>query len=197
MIIIHQLHPILETFITRLWAEAGHVFSSKQIFAFHLSYNMLLNQIRYEDGDPEKLLHNSFYQFQADRAIPDLAKQAKNLEEERDSIIIEEEDSLENYYSLIQQYKSLKKDVHDIVFSPRYCLPFLQPGRLVCIQCTKTEENSPSFCIKDQTTWAMIINFERVKGTGDDTSRKPEDADYMVDVLTRCTVSRDRVLKKG
>ena len=31
MIIIHQLHPILETFITRLWAEAGHVFSSKQI----------------------------------------------------------------------------------------------------------------------------------------------------------------------
>ena len=92
-------------------------------------------------------------------------KQAKNLEEERDSIIIEEEDSLENYYNLIQQYKSLKKDVRDIVFSPRYCLPFLQPGRLVCIQCTKTEENSPSFCIKDQTTWAMIINFERVKGT--------------------------------
>ena len=157
---------------------------------------MLLNQIRYEDGDPEKLLHNSFYQFQADRAIPDLAKQAKNLEEERDSIIIEEEDSLENYYNLIQQYKSLKKDVRDIVFSPRYCLPFLQPGRLVCIQCTKTEENSPSFCIKDQTTWAVIINFERVKGTEDDASRKPEDADYMVDVLTRCTVSRDRVLKK-
>ena len=142
------------------------------------------------------MLHNSFYQFQADCAIPDLEKQAKNLEEERDSITIEEEDSLENYYNLIQQYKSLKKDVRDIVFSPRYCLPFLQPGRLVCIQCTKTEENSPFFCIKDQTTWAVIINFERVKGTEDDASRKPEDADYMVDVLTRCTVSRDRVLKK-
>ena len=40
--------------------------------AFHLSYNMLLNQMRSEDGDPEKLLRNSFYQFQADRAIPDL-----------------------------------------------------------------------------------------------------------------------------
>ncbi|XP_034688004.1 DExH-box ATP-dependent RNA helicase DExH9 isoform X1 [Vitis riparia] len=164
--------------------------------AFHLSYNMLLNQMRSEDGDPEKLLRNSFYQFQADRAIPDLEKQAKNLEEERDSIIIEEEDSVENYYNLIQQYRSLKKDVCDIVFSPRYCLPFLQPGRLVCIQCTKTEENSPSFCIKDQTTWAVIINFERVKGTEDDASRKPEDADYTVDVLTRCTVSRDGVLKK-
>ena len=40
--------------------------------AFHLSYNMLLNQMRSEDGDPEMLLRNSFYQFQADRAIPDL-----------------------------------------------------------------------------------------------------------------------------
>lgn len=33
---------------------------------------MLLNQIRAADGDPENLLRNSFYQFQADRAIPDL-----------------------------------------------------------------------------------------------------------------------------
>jgi hypothetical protein len=38
--------------------------------AFHLSYNMILNQMRCEDGDPENLLRNSFYQFQADRAIP-------------------------------------------------------------------------------------------------------------------------------
>lgn len=40
--------------------------------AFHLSYNMLLNQIRCEDGDPEKLLRNSFYQFQSDQSLPDL-----------------------------------------------------------------------------------------------------------------------------
>lgn len=40
--------------------------------AFHLSYNMLLNQLRSEDGNPENLLRNSFYQFQADRAIPNL-----------------------------------------------------------------------------------------------------------------------------
>lgn len=40
--------------------------------AFHLSYNTILNQMRCEDGDPEKLIRNSFFQFQADRAIPDL-----------------------------------------------------------------------------------------------------------------------------
>lgn len=93
-----------------------------------------------------------------------MQKQAKVLEEERDSIIIEEEDSLENYYSLLQQYKILKKDVRDIVFSPKYCLPFLQPGRLVCIQCTKNDESSSSFSIKDEVTWGVIINFERVTG---------------------------------
>ncbi|KAJ6715567.1 ATP-DEPENDENT RNA AND DNA HELICASE [Salix viminalis] len=35
--------------------------------AFHLSYNMLLNQMRCEDGDLENLLRNSFFQFQADK----------------------------------------------------------------------------------------------------------------------------------
>ncbi|XP_027113303.1 DExH-box ATP-dependent RNA helicase DExH9 isoform X1 [Coffea arabica] len=165
--------------------------------AFHLSYNMLLNQIRSEDGDPVNLLRNSFYQFQADRAIPDLVKQAKSLEEERDSIILEEEDSLENYYSLLQQFKSLKKDVRDIVLSPKYCLPFLQPGRLVSIQLIKVDDNLPSFSVKDDVTWGVIINFERIKGLSeDDTNKKPEDASYTVDILTRCTVHKDEAGKR-
>ncbi|GAA0140495.1 DNA metabolism protein [Lithospermum erythrorhizon] len=165
--------------------------------AFHLSYNMLLNQLRCEDGDPENLLRNSFYQFQADRAIPDLEKQAKVLEEERDSIRIEEEESLEDYYSLLEQYKSLKKDIHDIIFTPKYCLPFLKPGRLVAIQCTKDDQDAPSFSINDEVTWGVILNFERVKGgSGDDGNIKPEDANYTVDILTRCTVWKDEVGKK-
>ncbi|GER54977.1 helicase [Striga asiatica] len=165
--------------------------------AFHLSYNMLLNQIRSEDGDPENLLRNSFYQFQADRSIPDLEKQAKALEKERDSIIIEEEDSLDNYYSLLQQYKSLKKDIRDIVNSPKYCLPFLQPGRLVSIQCTINDEGSSSFSLNDEVTWGVIINFERVKvPSEDDVIEKPEDASYTVDVLTRCRVHKDEIAKK-
>lgn len=159
--------------------------------AFHLSYNMLLNQLRCEDGNPENLLRNSFFQFQADRAIPGLERQAKQLEDERDSIIIEEEDSLKNYYSLIEQYKSLKKDVRDIVFRPKYCLPFLQPGRLVSIECTRSGEDIPSFTIEDGVTWGVIINFQRVKLSEDEANKKPEDASYTVDVLTRCMVSRE------
>lgn len=79
-------------------------------------------------------------------------------------MVIEEEDSLKNYYNLLQQYKSLKKDVRDIVFSPKYCLPFLQPGRFVCIECTRGDDNSPSFSMEDQVTWGVVIEFEKVKG---------------------------------
>lgn len=78
--------------------------------------------------------------------------------------MIEEEDSLKNYYDLLKQYKSLKKDIRDIVLSPRYCLPFLQPGRLVSIECNTDDQTSSSFSIKDQVTWGLIINFQRVKG---------------------------------
>lgn len=41
---------------------------------------MLLNQLRCEDGDPENLLRNSFYQFQADRALPDLEVDINRME---------------------------------------------------------------------------------------------------------------------
>lgn len=92
-----------------------------------------------------------------------LQKQAKELEQERDSIIIEEEDSVKNYYNLVQQYKSLKQDLREIVISPKYCLPFLKPGRLVSIQCTKSDEASTSFSTEDHVTWGVILNFQRVK----------------------------------
>ncbi|XP_022723216.1 DExH-box ATP-dependent RNA helicase DExH9 [Durio zibethinus] len=164
--------------------------------AFHLSYNMLLNQLRCEDADPESMLRNSFYQFQADRAIPDLEKQVKALEEERDSMIIEEEDSLKNYYNLIQQYKSLKNDIRDIVYSPKYCLPYMKSGRPVCIKCID-DEKSPSFSIEDHATWGVLMDFHRVKSAiEDDASRRPEDASYALDILTRCAVSKDGLGKK-
>ncbi|CAA7047412.1 unnamed protein product [Microthlaspi erraticum] len=164
--------------------------------AFHLSYNMLLNQLRSEEGDPENLLRNSFFQFQADRAIPDLQKQIKSLEEERDSMVIEEEESLKNYYNLILQYKSLKKDIREIVFSPKYCLPFLLPNRAVSLDCTSDNEESQSFSIEDQDAWGVIMKFNKVKSSEDDDNKRPEDANYTVDVLTRCMVTKNSNGKK-
>lgn len=77
-------------------------------------------------------------------------------------MIIEEEENLKSYYDLIQQLKSLKKDARDIVFSPKYCLPYLQSGRMVCIECTESDEKSP-LSVEDQVTWGVIVNFDKVK----------------------------------
>ncbi|KAM3196843.1 hypothetical protein ACQJBY_072502 [Aegilops geniculata] len=159
--------------------------------AFHLSYNMLLNQLRSEDGDPEKLLRHSFYQFQADRALPDLEKQVRELEIERSSMVIEDEESVKDYYDLLQQYRTLKKDVRDIVLSPKYVLPFLQSGRLVRVQYSTDES---TFSIDENVSWGIIINFEKVKTNAEE--RRPEDCDYTVDVLTRCSVIKDISGKK-
>lgn len=92
-----------------------------------------------------------------------LQKQIKSLEEERDSMVIEEEESLKNYYNLILQYKSLKKDIREIVFSPKYCLPFLLPNRAVCLDCTNDDDEPQSFSIEDQDTWGVIMKFSKVK----------------------------------
>jgi ATP-dependent RNA helicase DOB1 len=145
-----------------------------------------LNQMRSEDGDPEKLLRYSFYQFQADRSLPDLEKQAKELEIERDSMVIEEEESLKDYYDLLKQYRSLKSEVCEIVFSPKYCLPFLQPGRLAQIQCSN-DNDIQTYTSQNGTTWGVIINFNKVKRP----SEGPEDSEYTVDVLTRCTSNKE------
>ncbi|KAG0478468.1 hypothetical protein HPP92_013187 [Vanilla planifolia] len=156
--------------------------------AFHLSYNMLLNQLRCEDGDPEKLLRHSFYQFQADRALPDLEKQAKELEIERDSIVIKEEDSLNDYYDLLQQYKSLKQDVRDIVLAPKYSLPFLQPGRLVSL-LNDIDDQQPLISTEVEVAWGVIVNFKKIPDPTEDKST--EDSKYTVDVLTKCVVKEE------
>ncbi|KAH9318432.1 hypothetical protein KI387_020201, partial [Taxus chinensis] len=163
--------------------------------AFHLSYNMLLNQMRCEDGDPENLLRQSFYQFQSDRALPSLQKHVMDLEEERNSIVIEEENKLKDYYSLLEQLKSFKSDIRKIVFSPRHCLPFLQPGRLVRVLSTSGEKDRPYFSKDEQLTWGVIVNFEKVNGSfkvhAEDVDVRPEDSQYTIDILTKCSANKD------
>lgn len=161
--------------------------------AFHLSYNMLLNQLRCEDGDPERLLRLSFYQFQADRALPDLEKEVKALEKERDSIVIDEEESLKDYYNLLQQHKSLKKDIRDIVYDPKYCLPFLQPGRLVSLLYSSSDKKSS--ISQEQITWGIIINFQKIISPVED--KRTENSQYKIDVLTRCVVFKEAGAKKS
>jgi len=55
----------------------------------------------------------------------------KKLDEEYNAIRIPNEESVVTYYKIRQQLAKLGKEIEEFVHKPRYCLPFLQPGRLV------------------------------------------------------------------
>lgn len=87
----------------------------------------------------------------------------KELEEERNSLVIEGEEELKSYFALIEQWREMKSSIRDIAFAPRYALPFLQPGRIVRVlsdEDNDDEELSIGTTIKGY--WGVIVNFEKV-----------------------------------
>ena len=76
--------------------------------------------------------------------------EVKDLEDKRDAIVIESEDSITNYYKLRQQISKLEKEMQQYITKPIFCIPFLQPGRLV-----KVEHNDEDF------GWGCVINYQK------------------------------------
>lgn len=74
----------------------------------------------------------------------------KDLESKRDAILIENEDAVTNYYKLRQQIKKLEKEMQQYITKPVFCVPFLQPGRIV-----KVEHNDDNF------GWGCIVNYQK------------------------------------
>ncbi|XP_042309750.1 exosome RNA helicase MTR4 isoform X2 [Sceloporus undulatus] len=99
--------------------------------AFHLTYNMVLNLLRVEEINPEYMLEKSFYQFQHYRAIPGVVEKVNRLEHQYNEIEIPNEENVVIYYKIRQQLAKLGKEIEEYIHKPKYCLPFLQPGRLV------------------------------------------------------------------
>ncbi|KAG0569232.1 hypothetical protein KC19_6G075600 [Ceratodon purpureus] len=163
--------------------------------AFHLSYNMLLNQMRSEESNPEELLRQSFHQFQCDRALPKLQKRVKDAEEERHSIVIEEEEQVKEYRNLLEQLHSLRADIRSVAFAPRYSLPYLQPGRLVQIVPNTKEGDFTVPAKKIAPVWGVIINFEKVqtaaKESFDGESQVQSETKFKVDILANCKTVED------
>ncbi|XP_071837928.1 exosome RNA helicase MTR4-like [Apostichopus japonicus] len=142
--------------------------------AFHLTYNMVLNLLRVEGINPEYMLERSFYQFQHFTSIPELYKKLKELESKYNALTIPQEDSIEAYYKIRQQLDKLAKELQAIFIKPRYCLPFMQPGRLVKV---KNGE--------DDFGWGVVVNFKK---KADQTVEGPrDDPIYIADVLLYCS----------
>lgn len=58
-----------------------------------------------------------------------------NLEGQYNKIAIPNEENVVIYYKIRQQLAKLGKEIEEYVHKPKYCLPFLQPGRLVQVIC--------------------------------------------------------------
>uniref|UniRef100_W5LHL6 RNA helicase n=1 Tax=Astyanax mexicanus TaxID=7994 RepID=W5LHL6_ASTMX len=146
--------------------------------AFHLTYNMVLNLLRVEEINPEYMLEKSFYQFQHYRAVPGVLEKMKKLEEMYNGIEIPNEESVVTYYKIRQQLAKLGKEIEEFIQKPKYCLPFLQPGRLV-----KVKKEDMEF------GWGVIVNFSRKSNVKANTGEL--DPLYVVEVLVHC--SKDSV----
>lgn len=75
--------------------------------SFHLSYNMLINSMRLEDTDPEYIIRRSLHQFQNEKAIPEMKEKLKEYESVHNDMKIEDEESLEEMYILMNKENSV------------------------------------------------------------------------------------------
>ncbi|XP_069483381.1 exosome RNA helicase MTR4 isoform X1 [Ambystoma mexicanum] len=142
--------------------------------AFHLTYNMVLNLLRVEEINPEYMLEKSFYQFQHYRAIPAVVEQVTKLEDQYNNIEIPNEESVVTYYKIRQQLAKLSKEIEEYIHKPKYCLPFLQPGRLVKV----THED-------EDFGWGVVVNFSKKSNVKQSSGEL--DPLYVVEVLLHCS----------
>ncbi|XP_063996779.1 exosome RNA helicase MTR4 isoform X2 [Pogoniulus pusillus] len=142
--------------------------------AFHLTYNMVLNLLRVEEINPEYMLEKSFYQFQHYRTIPEIVERVNNLEGQYNKIAIPNEENVVIYYKIRQQLAKLGKEIEEYIHKPKYCLPFLQPGRLVKV---KNEG--------DDFGWGVVVNFSKKSNVKPNSGEL--DPLYVVEVLLHCS----------
>ena len=72
------------------------------------------------------------------------------MEGERDVMEVEKESVIAEYYDLKEKIAVYEQDMKDVMNHPNYCLPFMQPGRLVRIRNDKTLFD-----------WGVVITYNK------------------------------------
>lgn len=142
--------------------------------AFYLGYNMILNLLRVEGISPEFMLERCFHQFQNTASVSGLEKELQQLEAEKSAMVIEDESSIKAYYDLRKQLDVYAEDMRMVIIHPNYCLPFMQPGRLVEIK-----DGEHNF------GWGAVINFAR-RGQGKSTEKLLPQEEWILDIALEC-----------
>ncbi|KAJ3107729.1 ATP-dependent RNA helicase mtr4 [Phlyctochytrium planicorne] len=175
--------------------------------AFHLTYNMILNLLRIEGISAEYILERSFFQHQSLTKLPSLRQDMEVLQKRLESIQIDNESTIEDYYNIRLQLDAYQQDVRDVMNHEAYCLPFLQAGRVVRI---KMAASPPKIKVKDNKAddgdeeeenppeilnfgLGVIVNFQKriPQLKGKDLSEAVEAPKYIADVLLHCAPGTD------
>jgi len=118
--------------------------------SFYVSYNMMLNMQRIEDMDPEKLIRQSFYQYQRDQALPKKKKELKDLKLKLQELDFPEAKTVSQYMKLKKEIENITMESRKIIFTPEHTLPYLAAGRLVHVSDVVADWG-----------WGIVINFVR------------------------------------
>ena len=103
---------------------------------FKLSYYTLLNTLKRADGvmDQEKVIAQSFHQFQHDLGAPEKEAEVRRLRAEADTLGERGAREEREYAGLLEERHALERAVQAEVVKPAHCLEFLSPGRLVLVR---------------------------------------------------------------
>lgn len=71
-------------------------------------------------------------------SIADFSAEIKKYEKEYHRIEIPNEEHVFTYFKIRQQLAKLAQEIQEFTHKPKYCLPFLQPGRLVKVELHTT-----------------------------------------------------------
>ncbi|RYH22910.1 RNA helicase [archaeon] len=182
-IVIQMLDEKMEPDIAKnmIYGASDPLYSS-----YHISYNMVLNMMRVEGADPEKLIKCSFHQFQQELNAPGLLRKAAEIEEKARSMEVPDEEMVVQYNNLLSLQKELRNQYRSLIMEPTKVLPFLSTGRMVKVN------------FKDRDWgWAVVLgvkravekkpidsSFDVTKFIGKVSSRRqPLDGDHFVDIL--------------
>ncbi|KAE8353908.1 rRNA-processing arch domain-containing protein [Aspergillus coremiiformis] len=142
--------------------------------AFHLGYNMILNLMRVEGISPEFMLERCFYQFQNTAGVAALEEELAELEEKRANMTISDEATIREYYDLRKQIRQFTDDTQVVISHPNYCLPFIQPGRLIRIKHKDVDFG-----------WGAVVNHKQRKPPKNSTEELTSHQKFIVDVLLK------------
>ena len=164
MMIGEQMEPAIAKDIVR--GEQDKLYS-----AFYLGYNMILNLMRVEGVSPEFMLERCFFQFQNTASVSGLEKEFHEMEDNYTRLEVADENVVKEYYDLRQQLQNYTKDMRDVINHPNYCLPFMQPGRLVRVKHRNVDFG-----------WGAVINFTPRRPEKSQDEIKPQES-YILDIL--------------